>query len=352
MAGRRRRQVTKQATIRDVAQRAGVSITTVSNVLNDRTDAMAGDTLQRILEVMQELDYRPNVIARSLVTRRTGTIGVIIAEVETPLFLHALSFIEPIAREAGFNLLMARASTVEDERLALGILLGKQVDALIFLSVSQYTDDDHIRNLRHLETPAVLINRATIHADFDHINWDDSSGVVSAVEHLIEAGHRRIAHLRGPLGRRSGANRLEGYRLALEKHRLEYREDYVQPGDYTMTQETWRESTLELLDLSPRPTAIVASDDIVAAVAMKTVQQAGLRVPQDVAIVGMDDQHFCSYLNPALTTVRLPVLEAGRLAVEMVLGWLAGQRTEVEHIVLPCSLVVRESCGSRNTRGQ
>jgi DNA-binding LacI/PurR family transcriptional regulator len=127
---------------------------------------------------------------------------------------------------------------------------------------------------------------------------------------------------------------------------LPYSEDYVRSGDFTETPELWRQSTLELLDLEPRPTAIIAADDIVAATVMKTVHQTGLAVPQDIAVVGIDDQPFCSYLNPALTTVRLPVAEAGKRAVEMLLDQIAGKRIEKEHLELPCPLIVRESCGA------
>ena len=336
----------KNVTIKDVARVAGVSITTVSNVLNSRLDAMSDETLQRIIKVMHELDYRPNALARGLVTRHTATIGVIVAEIETPLFLHALNTIEPIARDAGYSVLMSNARDAEEEVQMLQVLLEKRVDGLIFLSVSQELDNDYVLELERLQVPTALVNRAINYENLDLINWDDTNGVIQAMEYLIRLGHRHIAHLRGPKGRLSGKNRLKGYRTALKEHDLEYLRDYVRSGDYTSTPETWQRSTLELLALSPRPTAILASDDIVAAIAIKTVQQSGLRVPQDVSIVGIDDQHFGSYLNPALTTVRLPVLEAGKRAVEMVLERIAGRRAEAEHVVLPCSLVVRDSCAT------
>ena len=339
-----RRRVSKRVTIADIAQAAQVSISTVSNVLNHRPDAMTEETLQRVQAVIREMDYRPSSVARSLATDRTATLGVIIAEIETPLFLQAFSFIEPLAREAGYNLLVTTARTIEDEKSALRLLLGKQVDGVIFLSVTQYVDDAHLLELQRQKVPAVLINRAAIHAEFDHINWDETSGIGLAVERLAQLGHQYIAHLRGPLERQSGNNRLEGYKIGLEQCGLTFRGDYVRSGDYTAKPDLWRQSTLELLDLSPTPTAIIASDDVVAAVAMKTVQQAGLQVPTDVAIIGIDDQHFDTYLNPALTTVRLPVLEAGQLAIEMILDQIAGRRTESKHIMLPCSLIIRESC--------
>lgn len=337
-------------TIKDVARAAGVSVTTVSNVLNDRTGSMSEDTLQRVVQVMEALDYRPNALARSLVTRRTATIGVVIAEVETPLFLQALNTIEPIARSAGYTVLMSNARSPKEEDEVLQVLLEKRVEGLIFLSVSERLADDYVLDLQRQRVPAVLVNRAQSYEDVDQINWDDEAGVVAAVEHLIAIGHQRIAHLCGPEKRHSGVARMRGYRTALERSGIAWRDEYVRPGDYTGDAAGWRCSTLQLLETRPRPTAIVASDDVVAATVIKTVQQQGLRVPDDVAVVGIDDQHFCTYLNPALTTVQLPVLQAGELAVEMLLDRIAGERSEAEHVMLPCSLVVRESCGSHPRR--
>lgn len=332
-------------TIKDVAREAGVSITTVSNVLNNRTTSMSEATLQRVQHVMKTLCFRPNPLARGLVTRRTATLGVVLAEIETPLFLQALNRIEPIARQAGYSVLMSNASNPAQEHAVVQLLLEQRVDGLIFLSVSEKAENDHVSELERMQVPTVLVNRAKTYPNLDQINWDDTAGVTAAVEHLIGLGHRRIAHLCGPERRCSGQNRLQGYRVALERHGLPWRPEYVCPGDYTDSEELWQASTRHLLTLSPRPTAILASDDMVAATAIKTIQRAGLDVPLDVAVVGVDDQHFGSYLNPALTTVRLPVLEAGRRAVKMVLERIAGVRTESQHVTLPCSLVVRESCG-------
>jgi LacI family transcriptional regulator len=342
-----RPRTAKRVTIKDVAQAAGVSVTTVSNVLNDRTEAMTGATLQRIQETIQALDYRPNKVARSLVTKQTTTIGVIIVEIETPLFLQALSIIEPIARAANHNILLCTAAhDLHDEAQTVELLLEKQVDGIIFLSTSVYATDSYLSHLSSSAPPVVLINRAiAYHEGIDQINFDNIDGIIKAIDHLVELGHKHIAHLYGPTGRHSSIQRLEGYRHGLERHGLPFREAYVRPADYETAQELWEQSTLELLELSPRPTAIIGANDIVAAAAMRTVQQAGLRVPEDVSIVGIDDQPFCTYLNPALTTVQLPVLEAGKLAMEMLLARIEGGRTATLHTVLPCSLIIRESSG-------
>lgn len=334
----------KSVTIKDVAQAAGVSVTTVSNVLNDRTEAMTEATLLRIQEAIRSLNYRPSRVARSLVTKQTATIGLIIAEIETPLFLQALNFIEPIARNAGYNILLCSAHNLEDEEQAVNLLLEKQVDGLIFLSTSVYNDDEYLAELPSSAPPIVIINRTITHQPrFDQIQWDNSGGVMAAVAYLVKRGHRRIALLRGPASRRSSTERLEGYRLALQHHGLEYVEDYVRLADFEASQNSWEQAMAELLAVSPRPTAILSSNDIVAAVVLRTIQRAGLRIPQDMAVIGNDNQPFCTFLNPALTTVGVPIVEAGQQAIEMLLTRIVDPHRPLERVVLPCSLIVRES---------
>jgi LacI family transcriptional regulator len=304
---------------------------------------MSPETLQRVQAAIRRLRYRPSNAARGLVTRRTKTIGLILAEIETPLFLQALHHIEPMARASGYNVLLCIARNVADERHALDLLLEKQVDGIIFLSTSQYLDDSHLLELKQIELPIVLVNRATVHNDFDQINWDNLGGIGKAVDHLVQLRHRHIALLRGPAERRSSLERLTGYRLALERHGIAFREEFVQAGDYTASPEQWRQSTLNLLSLTPRPTAIIASDDTVAAIVMSTLQRAGLHIPRDISVVGFDDQSFCTFLNPTLTTVRLPIIEAGQCASEMLLQRIAGERNEIQHITLACPLILRDS---------
>jgi DNA-binding LacI/PurR family transcriptional regulator len=192
----------------------------------------------------------------------------------------------------------------------------------------------------------VLVNRASRHPCFDQINWDNTSGVTLAVEHMIRLGHRRIALVTGPDNRKSTAERIAGYRQALAAFGLPDNADYYAPGDYTSARSQWEETARRILAMSPRPTAAIASDDAVAAFVMRTLQRTGVRVPEDIAVIGIDDQPFASYLNPALTTVRLPIPQAGEMAVTMLMGRLAGSQDEGRHVMLPCELIVRESCGA------
>jgi len=346
MVSKSRQRTAGRVTIKDVARAADVSVTTVSNVLNGRTEAMAEETLLRIQETIRALNYRPSRVARSLVTRRTATIGLIIAEIETPLFLQALNIIEPVARAADHNILVCSAHNLEEEQQAVELLLEKQVDGIIFLSQSGYVDDDYLANLPVSAPPIVLINRTTPLERFDRIYWDNTDGVIKAMDYLVQLGHRLIAQLRGPTTRRSTTERYQGYKLGLEKHNLEYQEEYVQLGNYEATPKEWEQATLMLLKVSPRPTAILASNDTVGAVVMRTIQQAGLRVPQDITVIGNDNQPFCIYLNPTLSTVECPIIEAGRQAIEILLTRISNQHKENEHIMLPCPLIIRESSGA------
>lgn len=335
-----------RVTIKDVAQAAGVSVSTVSNFLNHRLYAMTEETRQRIEDTIRALDFHPNQVAISLVTNRTATIGLILSEIETPLFLQATSYIEPIARAAGYSILFGNARSPEDEERLVQLLLEKKVDGIIFLSISAYIENDFLGNLSPSTPPIVLVNRATNFKRYDQINWDNKSGVVEAVDYLVSLGHRRIAHLQGPLNRQSTFERLEGYRQGLEKNQIPYNDAYVQSGDYTGSVEGWRQSTEQLLSLPVPPTAILAADDTVAASAMRTVFRAGLRVPEDISVIGIDDlPNFCEHQNPPLTTVQLPMMEASKRAIQMLLEHLTGQRKKAKRVMIPCPLVMRESCG-------
>jgi LacI family transcriptional regulator len=347
MVSQTRPRSIKRATIKDVAQAAGVSVTTVSNVLNGRTEAMADETLQRIQATIRLLNYRPSRVARSLVTQQTGTVGVIIAEIDTPLFFQTLNSIETVAREADHNILLATTSkNLKDEPQVVDLLLEKRVDGIIILSTSAYLEHNHLLDLPPSMPPIVLINRVTpFEGRFDQIDFDHFHGVVNAVDYLAGLGHKLIAHLVGPENRGSTHDRLNGYKAGLEQHRLPLIEAYVVPGNFDQPPENWEKSTLELINVSPRPTAIIAANDRVAAVVMRTIQKAGLRVPEEISIIGIDNQPFCIYLNPALTTVQLPVIEAAEIATNMLLGKLSGQRAEAEQVILPCPLIVRESTG-------
>jgi DNA-binding LacI/PurR family transcriptional regulator len=218
------------------------------------------------------------------------------------------------------------------------------VDGFIFLSTSAYVMDDYLLELAASLPPTVLVNRTVAAGAFHRIELDDTAGVIKAIDYLVGLGHRHIAHLHGPKSRRSTDRRLEGYRQGLARHNLPIDDNYVRSGDYEAGRELWQQSTLALLELSPRPTAIIAANDLVATVVMRTIRRAGLRAPHDISIIGNDDQPFSAYLDPTLTTVQLPIVEAGQQAVEMLLAQIQGEAA-ADLVTLPCPLIVRESSG-------
>jgi LacI family transcriptional regulator len=333
--------VTRRATIKDVARAAGVSVTTVSNVLNGRTGSMTPETHVRVQEAIQELGYHRNDLARGLVRRRTSTIGLVIAEIETPLFLQAITVMQPEARNAGYDVLIYSAQDEDAEKQAIDLLFEQDVAGVIFLSTSSYASHDHILSLTRAGKPAVLVNRSSAPPSLDRVHWDNVGGASAAVRHLASLGHRRIAHLCGPPHRHSSVERLRGYREGLAESGLKFREDYVREADYTGAQESWRNAALQLLEAQPRPTAILTVDDSIAAVTMRAFQQQGLRIPDDISIVGIDDQPFAALMNPPLTTMRLPVLDAGKHAIRILLDRIAGDRSGVKDIQITCPLIVR-----------
>ncbi len=342
-------QKRERATIEQVAKLAGVSITTVSNVLNNRTDAMRPATRLRVLEAVRVLDYHPSQAARNLALRQTATVGLVIAEIATPLFFGAVSMIERVARESNYNVLLSHASTAREEEDALDLLQEKEVEGIIFLSTSDYRDDSLLSRLG-ITVPIVTINRSGTGGPFDRITWDNVQGIAGAVRHLYGFGHRRIAFLRGPSDRQGTEERFQGYCFGLAECGLEFVGEYVASGDYTAGPDDWERATDQLLSVSTRPTAIIASDDSVAAVVIRTAKGRGLRVPEDVAVVGVDDQPFAALLNPALTTVRLPINEAGQQAITLLLARLRNGSRGPVRLMLPTSLVVRESCGALLTK--
>lgn len=335
----------KRATISDVARLAGVSLSTVSNVLNGRLSAMSEETLERISQAIKTLDYQPSSLARALATQHSATLGVIMAEIESPLFLHSLHIIEPAARAAGYSLLMSVCRGVQDEREALDLLLAKQVEGIIFFSTSTVVEETHLLELQDTDTPVVIVNRASRLPGFYQVNWDDEGDTRRATTFLIDLGHRYIGYLAGPAIRRSTSDRLKGFCQALGERGVPYNPAYVRSGDYTASPDDWRRAVDELLAQKPRPTAIIASNDTVAATVMAWMQHQGIRVPADVSVVGHDDQPFTTLLAPPLTTVREPVMESGKRAIEMLLGHLQGDPPQTEHVTLAGELIVRESAG-------
>jgi LacI family transcriptional regulator len=344
----------KNATIKDVAREAGVSITTVSNVLNGRTGAMSAETLARVKAIIGTLGYHPSSTARSLVTGRAATIAVVFAGRGLPRLFSAVETIEELAAQAGYGITLVigkgkgkgngEGNEVHGE--AIRMLTERQVAGLVLISSSGEALDDELSPNLASGIPLVLLNADSVVAEAVQVGWDDAGGVAGAVAHLLALGHRRIAFLGDPSEPRSTEVRRQGYFGAMADQGIRPRDEWVKACGLDASRDRWRKTLTELVSAPPRPTAAVAASDAVAAIAMRELQRMGVRVPGDFAIVGVGGSDYCTMLSPTLSTVSLPVEEAGRCAAEMLLEMMAGGQSGGQRVTLPCPLIVRESCGA------
>jgi LacI family transcriptional regulator len=346
--------VVRPVTIRDVARRAGVSLSTVSQVLNGREGYASAETRDRVLAAARELNYRPNALARGLVTSRTGTLGVVITDITRGFFTQVVGAIEQVASAQGYSVLLACAAGVQPEQAALETFLDKRVDGIVCMSSSVEASVDHILRVTQLGVPLVIINRPLHTTALNQIAWDDVEVGQRATEHLIGLGHRRIAHLSGmqpePIpgapARRAANDRVDGYRKAMEEAGLPIDESLVVPCafEYQMA----FAACAQLFDRPDPPTAVFAASDSMAIAIINALHRRHLRVPQDVSVVGANDDLCAIHVEPPLTTVRPPITAAGRRAAELILAAIdhRGPREPIRE-VLHSELVVRASTASR-----
>jgi DNA-binding LacI/PurR family transcriptional regulator len=325
-------------TIIEVAERAGVSKSLVSLALRGAPN-VSESSRAAILRAAAELGYRPNAVARSLVSRRSFVLGVMVSDLSNPFFTQVVEGIEEAALEADYRALIntgRRQSARESE--ALDTLLELRTDGLI-LAGTVISDAEVEAAGRAV--PTVLATRTIRSAIVDNVTNDDRVGAVMAVEHLVNYGHRRIAHVTG--GRGAGARRRRlGYSDAMKAHGLGS-EIMLEEGAYT--EAGGSEGAARLLARRPRPTAIFAPNDLAALGALHAIESAGLRVPEDVSLVGYDDIALAGYKHIDLTTIHQPQREMGRKAVELLLERIDGSRTRARRIVIKPELVVRATTG-------
>jgi LacI family transcriptional regulator len=328
-------------TLREVAKRAGVDISTVSRVLRgDANFSVRSDTRERILRVAAELDYRPNAIARSLKTRSTRTLGMLIPDITNPIFPAIYKGVEDMARQLGYSVILVNTgprSQEEDPNIAL--LKEKRVDG--FILATAYTTDESLERLRRDNYPVVLVNRRVPGMTDRFVAPDDALGAQLAVTHLIELGHKRIGHISGPLYTETGLSRFTAYRRCLKEHGLPFVPSWVQESDFN--EERGYAAMAQLLQVPDPPTAVFCANDLVAIGAIRKARESGLEVPRDLSIVGFNDLPWTDRIQPPLTTIRIPLYEMGSMAARMLLQIIAGQQPDPPFWVAPPEMVIRAS---------
>jgi len=333
------------ATIRDVARLAGVSTATVSYVLNDGPRAVREETRARVLEAMEILQYRPNYLARNLARKHSRTLGVFLHPVnETSLvtnpFLSAI--FDGIARAATrwrYDLVLYTGLGTIIEEPPLRNFLDSRVDGLLL--VAPRVNSSLVALLPESGLPFVVLSSRIDDPQVSFVTADNTGGAIHAVQHLISLGHRRIAHIAGHPSLVDALERIKGYRIALEGAGLPFDPELVAPGLFT--QESGYQAAHLLLQQHPDITAIFAGNDNMAIGAIETLRESGLRVPDEVAIIGFDDISAASVVVPSLTTMRQPMAEIGERATDILIEQIESESLTPSQIILPVELVVRQS---------
>ncbi|MDQ7850245.1 MAG: LacI family DNA-binding transcriptional regulator [Armatimonadota bacterium] len=329
-------------TIRDVALHAGVSVATVSRVINDSPHKVHPVTRRRVLRAVAHLGYYPNAVAQGLRRGTTRTIALIVPDISNPFFPAVARGVEDVARRHGYALVLGNTDgDAARERAYLEILRKRWVDGVLFASASG--DARPLRMLRAGGVPAVLIAREATDGEIDTVLVDSFAGMRLATAHLLRLGHRRIAYIGGPRGLPVARERLRGYRQALRDQGICPDPRLVVAGDFRV--EGGRTAVRRLLARRSTFTALAAANDLMAIGAMEALRAAGRRIPDDVAVVGFDDIPFAAFVDPPLTTVAQPTYRLGALAMERLLALMRGEAGAPRRMVLKPQLVVRRSCG-------
>lgn len=341
----------KQATLIDIAATVGVAPMTVSRVVSGN-GYVSEKTRQKVLQAVKEMNYRRNGVARNLKRQRTETIGLVIGDISNPYSTELANAVRETLSVQGFNLFICISEhSAKEDIIAFESLVNHSVDGLIVATRSNVAGDEHLREIVDSQVPVVVIGRDFQHEIVDYVSADNLHGGFEATQHLIDLGHERIGFIGASLSAGSSLKRLQGYLNALEAHGIPVderlitgRKEAVSGVPGYSTEKMGYEGMKRLLSLPNRPTAIFARNDFTAIGAMTAIKEAGLKIPQDIAIVGFDDIPLAIHTSPTLTTVRQPMRLQGQLAAEMLLQRIESENAIERHErILNCELIIRES---------
>jgi DNA-binding LacI/PurR family transcriptional regulator len=337
------RGVNPLATIWDVAKRAGVSIASVSRVINQSPHKVSEKARIRILDAVKELDYRPNALAQGLIMKRSMTIGTIIPDISNPYYAEIVRGIQDVAEGLGYAVVLQNTDRTKKRIIkCIQVLREKRADGIIFSGgiIHAY---EALSSLKELTGRVVVIGRHEV--DFPAVRVDNMGGATQAVQHLLDLGHERIGFFSGPKMSTSSIDRLKGYKNALAQNGRLFDAGLVKQGN--LTPESGFQAAKEVLGRRERPTAILASNDLMAFGAIRAARSMGLRVPQDLSVVGFDNIPLSSYFEPPLTTVEIPMYSVGAASMQMLADLMSGR--EFSRIRLfTTRLLVRESSAKMN----
>jgi LacI family transcriptional regulator len=331
----------RSASVYDVAQESGVSVFTVSAVVNNK-DHVGKRLRERVEAAIQKLNYRPNLLARSLAKQKTHTIGMVVTDIANPFFPMVVRGAEDAAQKRGYNLLLCNSDdVVEKEEKALELLLSKRVDGILLTKAVHDLRPSLWQMIKEVKIPFVMVMRTYPRISKDAVITDDYQGAYEAVCHLARSGRRRIGLVGGPLKVSNGKARWQGFHDALSASGLKYDPQLVIEGDYRV-ESGYRGGHLLL---SHRPDGIYVANYLMTVGVLKAAEEMGLKCPEDYGLVSFDDYPWLSIFRPRLTTVELPKYQLGHDAASLLLDRIGGKTGPAIFLKLPPELRVRDSCG-------
>lgn len=332
-------------TINDIAKAAGVSRTTVSRVLND-SGYVKEETREKILKAINELNYTPSAIARSLSTNKTNTIGVIVPEINNPFFGEIIKGISSVADEHNLNIILFNTDDSREKELkALQLLKGQRIQGIIITPT--YPEDkfnsEYLNTLENLGIPVVLIDGHVNYFNFSGVFIDHIKGAFDGTSAFIKEGHKKIAIITGDMDSRPARDRLTGYKKALVMNNLPVEEKYIFYGDYK--HESAYNATKQILRMEDRPTAIFVMSNMMILGCMKALYEEGIRVPEDIAIMGFDKINALNIVGMNISFINGPTIEMGRTGMELLIDNLDNKsnKKEIKRITLLPELVLKGS---------
>jgi LacI family transcriptional regulator len=333
-----------RVTIKDIARELNIAASTVSRALNDHP-AIKKETKDAVKALAEALDYQPNLLALNLLQKKSNTIGVIVPEITGHFFSAIITGIQDVIVNSEYNIMICLSNESYDEEMTIVKRLSKiQIDGVLVSPSSETKNFDHFRRLQKSGIPVVVFDRDCPGLEADKVLVDDYIGAFQAVEYLIGTGCKNIAHLGGPLNLSTTDHRLQGYLDALKKNGITVNEEFIVhvPG---FSHKDGTKPTKKLLELKKRPDAIFAYNDNIAIAAMHIAKKMGLKIPEDISIVGFDDEPHSSFITPSLSTVWQPVYSMGMLSARILLSHLNNRNTILEYRkeVFRPELVIRAS---------
>ncbi|GGH85125.1 LacI family DNA-binding transcriptional regulator [Saccharibacillus endophyticus] len=325
------------ASIHDVAKEAGVSVATVSKVINNYPD-VSDKTRKKVSQTIKELKYHPNVAARGLVKGRSWTVGVFVTNsFKNPFVSELLEGIKTALQNSGYDLVLLSTRFDDPGYSFVEHCLSRNVDGVVGFGVAR--NDPHLEELLDSDIPTMFVDADIRGRRAGYITTENKAGIMQAVEHLAQLGHSRIAFISGKLDNAVGSLRHEGFTEGMKKHKLPVHPDYVRVSDYSMEGGTIAMN--DLLTLKERPTAVVCTSDMMAFGAINVIHRNGLSVPEDISVIGFDNTYYSEIFSPALTTVNQNIPSIGSHAIENLIAMIENSDFAPSVVTEPSNLIVR-----------